>query len=73
MSLKPILFKPEMVNAILREEKTQTRRIVKPQPSDDGLIMFAHWAELWCSVNGRASWDANPWVRVYTFARTTKP
>ena len=29
---KPILFKPEMVLAIQRNLKTQTRRLIKPQP-----------------------------------------
>ena len=37
------------------------------------ILLFAHWAELWCKINGRQSWDANPWVWVVSFERTEKP
>ncbi|MBS9476180.1 hypothetical protein [Ancylobacter radicis] len=28
---------------------------------------FDAWLELWDSINGAGSWDANPWVAAYTF------
>lgn len=36
-------------------------------------FLKAEWAALWSDINGRESWDANPWVWVYTFKQIEKP
>lgn len=34
-------------------------------------LLLAEWASLWCQINGRASWDASPWVWCVSFERET--
>jgi len=47
MKIRPILFSTEMVQAILAGRKTQTRRIIKPQPIEDN----GFWKHGRCSSN----------------------
>jgi hypothetical protein len=62
---RPILFSAPMVRALLDDDKTQTRRIVKPQPAWqlDGFSGWAHWIKggLWRS--GMPTEDRCPYGR----------
>lgn len=51
---KPILFKPDMIKAILKGLKTQTRRIINPQPAPGfDQVFFSKEGELRIDYNGK--------------------
>ena len=56
---KPIIFSAPMINAILDGRKTQTRRLIKPQPSQEGM----QFSTIICDANKRKE-GRHRWVKV---------
>jgi hypothetical protein len=77
MKYVPILFSTPMIKSILDGSKIQTRRIIKPQPDEDGLAFHTVKKE-WHDTNGQAYkpkampgdifWCRETWAEAGNFA-----
>lgn len=38
-----------------------------------GMVVRAHFASLWDTINGKDSWESNPWVWAISFRRIKEP
>jgi hypothetical protein len=64
MKEHPILFSREMVEAILKGRKTQTRRVIRPQPTNDPTQDVVRCPYGWA---GDRLWVRESWAPVFFF------
>ena len=63
----------EGVEKIADYGTTGYRLYTEPEASYSDIDAMYSFESLWQSINGRTSWDANPFVFVYEFERIEKP
>ena len=64
----PIIFSGWSIRRILADEKSETRRIVKPQP-EDGVQTIHHDGDGWYAGTMNSEWDPVPWEEKCPFGK----
>lgn len=68
-------IQPLLMSSMQRATSGQLYRNYQKEPEffNDGLSPIESFKSLWQSIYGQDSWDANPYVWVYTFEKVEKP
>lgn len=69
---EPSIFLPKWGSRLFLEcLEVRVERVQDASLED--IYAEVYWASLWSKINGRESWNDNPWVWVYDFKKVERP
>ena len=74
ITLRVTCVKVERLQDISEEDaKAEGVHMPRALTEDDGETYIDGFKEIWTTINGPVSWEANPWVAAYSFKRLPQP